>query len=112
MMINRPKCGKKAVRFEMLYCGICHSDCHFGLNHLTGAMYPMVPGHELIGKVTEIGTDVTKVKVGDYVGVGCTIDSCQNCENCDAGDEQYCEKWTHTYNSKKVCGHQDGNQDV
>jgi len=85
--INRPKVGDWDVKFEMHYCGICHSDCHLGLNHLGGAMYPMVPGHELVGVVTEVGSKVTKVAVGDKVGVGCIIDSCLECGTCHGGDE-------------------------
>lgn len=88
MWINRPKCGKQYVRFEMLFCGICHSDCHHGLNHLGGSMYPMVPGHELVGRVVEVGNEVTKVKVGDIVGVGCIMDACLECDTCkNDGDE-------------------------
>ena len=112
--INRPKVGDNDVKFAMKYCGICHSDCHLGLNHLGGSMYPMVPGHELVGVVTEVGSKVTKVKVGDKVGVGCIIDSCLNCGTCKGGDEQYCEGGgsTHTYNSMKTYGHIGGNQET
>lgn len=66
----------------MKYCGICHSDCHIGLNDLSGCMYPIVPGHELAGTVVEVGSKVTKVKVGDNVGVGCISDSCLECGTC------------------------------
>lgn len=114
MMINRPKClNEHDVRFEMMFCGICHSDVHSGLNHLGGAMYPMVPGHELVGIVQEVGTKVTKVKVGDPVGVGCIIDSCLDCNMCAKGDEQYCMKGgsVHTYNDKKKYSHIGGNQE-
>jgi alcohol dehydrogenase (NADP+) len=90
--INRPKVGDFDVRFEMKFCGVCHSDCHIGHNDLGDAMFPMVPGHELIGTVTEVGAKVTKVKVGDNVGVGCIKDSCLGCPTCERGDEQYCEK--------------------
>jgi len=77
-------------------------------------MYPIVPGHELCGTVTEVGPKVTKVKVGDNVGVGCIVDSCLECVTCDAGHEQYCEKGgnTHTYNATKTYGHISGNQEV
>jgi len=110
--INRPKVGDKDVKFELKYCGICHSDCHLGLNHLGGSMYPIVPGHELIGTVTEVGAGVTKVKVGDNVGVGVIKDSCLDCPTCKAGDEQYCQKGhTHTYNSMKT-HHVRGNPDT
>lgn len=87
MIINRPKVGDYDVKFELMFCGICHSDCHMGLNHLGGAIYPIVPGHELAGTVVEIGSKVSKVKVGDNVGVGCIIDSCLDCELCKRGDE-------------------------
>ena len=101
--INRPKVSGSFVKFEMLFCGICHSDLHLGNNDLGGSMYPIVPGHELIGKVTEVGPDVTKVKIGDRVGVGCIIDSCLDCQTCHDGEENYCENGgsTHTYNTLK-----------
>lgn len=112
--INRPKVGEFDVKFEMKYCGVCHSDCHLGLNHLGGSMYPMVAGHELCGTVVEVGAKVTKVKVGDNVGVGCIADACLGCDTCKGGDEQYCEKGgnTHTYNSMKTHGHIGGNQET
>jgi uncharacterized zinc-type alcohol dehydrogenase-like protein len=71
----------------MKYSGICHSDCHIGKNDLGDAIFPMVPGHELIGTVTEVGAKVTKVKVGDNVGVGVIKDSCLDCGQCKIGDE-------------------------
>jgi len=112
--INRPKVGDFDVRFEMKYCGVCHSDCHLGHNDLGDSIYPMVPGHELIGTVTEVGSKVTKVVVGDNVGVGVIKDSCLGCETCKGGDEQYCEKGgsIHTYNSMKKYTHIGGNQDT
>ena len=85
--INRPKVGDFDVKFEMHYCGVCHSDVHLGLNHLKNAIYPIVPGHELVGKVVEVGPKVTKVKVGDNVGVGCISDACLECKTCEFGDE-------------------------
>jgi len=114
MWINRPKVGDHDVRFDLKFSGICHSDIHLGLNHLTGSIYPMVPGHELAGIVVEVGSKVTKVKVGDKVGVGCIIDSCLECDTCKQGDEQYCEKGgnTHTYSSWKKYGHIGGNPDT
>ena len=112
--INRPKVGDHDVKFEMKYCGVCHSDCHIGNNDLGDAIYPMVPGHELIGTVTEVGAKVTKVKVGDNVGVGVIKDACLDCPQCAIGDEQYCEKGgkVHTYNSMKTQAHVGGNQDT
>ena len=112
--INRPLVTSDYdVKFEMLYCGICHTDCHIGLNQLGNAIYPVVPGHELIGRVVEIGSKVTKVKVGDNIGVGCISDCCLNCKTCEMGDEQYClgGKSVHTYNDKKRYNHIGGNQD-
>ena len=95
----------------MKYCGVCHSDCHLGHNHLSDSIYPMVPGHELIGTVTEVGAKVTSVKVGDNVGVGVIKDSCLKCATCIGGDEQYCEAGNnvHTYNSMKRYNHIGGN---
>jgi uncharacterized zinc-type alcohol dehydrogenase-like protein len=114
LWINRPKVGDFDVKFAMKFCGICHTDCHMGLNHLGGGIYPMVPGHELVGEVVEVGSKVTKVKVGDRVGVGCIIDSCMDCDFCNSGAEQYCLKGgsTHTYNSKKTHGHIGGNPET
>jgi alcohol dehydrogenase (NADP+) len=76
MWINRPKVSDYDVRFVMKFCGICHTDCHLGLNEFGGSIYPIVPGHELVGTVVEVGSKVSRVKVGDNVGVGCIIDSC------------------------------------
>ena len=87
IFINRPKPTGKFVKFEMKYCGICHTDIHMSMGELGPAMCPVVPGHELCGVVTEVGSDVTKFKVGDKVGVGCIIDSCLDCEMCGEGDE-------------------------
>jgi len=71
----------------MKYCGICHTDCHLGNNDMGFSMYPLVAGHELCGTVVEVGSKVTKVAVGDNVGVGCIVDSCLECGNCLLGDE-------------------------
>lgn len=87
------------VRIEILYCGLCHSDIHSARNEWGGAHYPMVPGHEIVGKVSEVGPAVTRFKAGDLVGVGCMVDSCQHCENCEADLEQFClNGFTGTYN--------------
>jgi len=111
--IPRPKVTDYAVRFDMLYCGICHSDCHMGANEWDNVEYPFVPGHELLGKVVEVGAKVTKFKVGDHVGVGCFVDSCKDCANCNDGNEQYCLKgMTGTYNGTKQWGRVGGNQDT
>lgn len=87
------------VLIDILYCGVCHSDLHQARDEWGGSIFPMVPGHEIVGKVTQVGSDVTKWKVGDTVGVGVFVDSCRECENCKEGLEQYCEGgMTGTYN--------------
>jgi uncharacterized zinc-type alcohol dehydrogenase-like protein len=87
------------VFIEILYCGICHSDIHQARNEWGAAKYPMVPGHEIVGKVLQVGAKVSKFKVGDVVGVGCMVDSCKACSACKDGLEQYCENgFTGTYN--------------
>lgn len=114
MWINRGKVqGPHDVKVEILYCGICHSDLHLVENHLAETMYPIVPGHEIAGVVAEVGSGVTKVKVGDRVGVGVSADSCLECEMCENLEEQYClnGKSVHTYNDKKRYGHIPGNQE-
>lgn len=94
------------ILIDILYCGICHSDIHVVHNDWGGAQYPVVPGHEIIGKVKAVGSSVTQFKPGDTVGVGCLVDSCQECESCHSGYEQYCEKGnTGTYNAPdKISG--------
>lgn len=88
------------VVIEILYCGVCHSDLHQLRNDWGGSTYPLVPGHEIIGRVASVGPDVTRFKPGDPVGVGCMVDSCQHCTACESGLEQYCEETpTYTYNS-------------
>jgi uncharacterized zinc-type alcohol dehydrogenase-like protein len=86
------------VAIEILYCGVCHSDIHQARNEWGIAVYPLMPGHEIVGKVTAIGANVTQHKVGDLVGVGCMVDSCRTCEACQSNLEQYClEGPTMTY---------------
>jgi alcohol dehydrogenase (NADP+) len=85
------------VVIEILYCGVCHSDLHTARNDWGWTTYPIVPGHEVIGRVTRVGTAVTKFKAGDAVGVGCLVDSCHHCEACDSGEEQYCGSFVGTY---------------
>ena len=80
------------VVIEILYCGICHSDVHHVNNDWGGTTYPIIPGHEIIGRVVNVGVDVTRFKPGDHVGVGCMVDSCQHCSACQQGLEQYCEE--------------------
>lgn len=89
------------VVIDILYCGVCHTDIHNARNDWGGAVYPMVPGHEIVGRVREVGAEVKRFKVGDAVGVGCLVDSCQHCKACARGLEQYCENGnTLTYNDK------------
>ncbi|HAH37122.1 MAG TPA: hydroxyacid dehydrogenase [Algoriphagus sp.] len=99
--LERRSVGAKDVEIEILYCGVCHSDIHTARNEWGGStMYPVVPGHEIVGKVTAVGQEVSKFKVGDTVGVGCMVDSCQKCQNCEADLEQFCENgMSGTYNS-------------
>jgi uncharacterized zinc-type alcohol dehydrogenase-like protein len=85
---------------EILYCGVCHSDIHQVRDEWDSSIYPMVPGHEIVGRVTRVGSLVTKFKVGDLAGVGCLVDSCRSCSSCKDGLEQFCENgFVGTYNS-------------
>ena len=87
------------VVIEILYCGVCHSDLHTARNDWGNTNYPVVPGHEIIGRVVSVGSKVTRFKIGDHAGVGCMVDSCQHCAACGQGLEQYCEEFpTFTYN--------------
>lgn len=100
MTISRREVTPKDVEIDILYCGVCHSDLHTARNEWGATKYPNVPGHEIVGKVVKLGSDVTKYKVGDLVGVGCLVDSCRECQSCKDGVEQYCETGnTGTYNS-------------
>ncbi len=89
------------VQIEILYCGICHSDIHQARSEWGAARYPMVPGHEIVGRITAVGSAVTKFKVGDLAGIGCMVDSCRECDSCRVGSEQLCENGliVFTYNS-------------
>jgi uncharacterized zinc-type alcohol dehydrogenase-like protein len=89
--IERREPRNNDVVIDILYTGVCHSDLHTARNDWKNSVYPVVPGHEIIGKVIAIGSDVTRFKVGDQVGVGCLVDSCQHCSSCEQGLEQYCE---------------------
>ena len=91
LTFNRRDLGAQDVQIEILYCGVCHSDLHFTRNEWQQTVYPAVPGHEIVGRVTSVGADVSKHKVGDHVGVGCLVDSCRTCPSCLQGLEQYCE---------------------
>lgn len=97
--IERRAVGADDVQIAIAYCGVCHSDLHQVRSEWDGTLYPCVPGHEIVGKVTAVGDAVTGFAVGDLVGVGCMVDSCQHCASCDEGLEQYCENgFTLTYN--------------
>ncbi len=91
----------REVDIEILYCGVCHSDIHQVKNEWSNTVYPCMPGHEIVGRVTRIGSAVSRHKVGDMVGVGCMVDSCRACEPCRSHEENYCEgpnSWLATYN--------------
>jgi alcohol dehydrogenase (NADP+) len=101
--IERRKVTPHDVQIEILYCGVCHSDLHTARNEWRGSVYPVVPGHEIVGKITAVGDHVKKFKVGDLAAVGCMVDSCRDCEYCQQGLEQYCDNGaTLTYNSPDV----------
>ena len=100
MIIPRRNVNKTDVKIDITYCGVCHSDIHTARNDWGGSSYPVVPGHEIIGRVTEVGENVKNYKVGDLVGVGCLVDSCHTCSACENDLEQFCENGaTFTYNS-------------
>jgi uncharacterized zinc-type alcohol dehydrogenase-like protein len=102
---ERKEAGPREIEIDVLYCGVCHSDIHQVKNEWSNTVYPCVPGHEVVGRVTRIGEEVTAHKVGDMVGVGCMIDSCRECEPCRHGEENYCEggnSWLATYNGPMV----------
>ncbi|MBY6239694.1 NAD(P)-dependent alcohol dehydrogenase [Methylosinus sp. Sm6] len=97
--IERRAPGASDVAIDILYCGVCHSDLHTARSEWPGTRYPCVPGHEIVGRVTAVGSQVTKFSVGDLAAVGCMVDSCRRCLSCDEGLEQYCEHgFTATYN--------------
>lgn len=100
MDIKRRGTLENDVELEILYCGICHSDLHAIHNDWGATTYPIVPGHEIVGRVTQIGDKVTKFKVGDLAAIGCIVDSCGNCTQCNHGEEQFCEEgWTLVFNA-------------
>ena len=103
--IERREPGPADVLIEILYCGVCHTDIHFARGEWGNSIYPMVPGHEIVGKIARVGSGVKKWKVGDTVGVGCFVDSCRSCAACRSGEEQYCEPGaTFTYNAPEKNG--------
>ena len=101
MTIERRDVLENDVKIDILYCGVCHSDIHAAKNDWGNSKYPLVPGHEIVGKVVEVGSAVKDYKEGDIVGVGCMVDSCQECQPCENDLEQFCEKgMVGTYNGK------------
>ncbi|THT98256.1 NAD(P)-dependent alcohol dehydrogenase [Lampropedia puyangensis] len=92
--------GDYDVRFEVLFCGVCHSDLHAARNEWGASSYPLVPGHEAVGRVVEVGAKVSRFAVGDHVGVGCLVDSCRTCADCAEGVQQFCSAAVWTYDSK------------
>lgn len=102
---DRRAVGDKDVRIDILYCGICHSDVHFARNEWHNDIYPCVPGHEIVGRVSAAGAGVSRFAVGDLVGVGCIVDSCRECGSCHEHLEQYCDRgMTGTYGGKDADG--------
>jgi len=103
MTIERREPGPRDVILEILFCGVCHSDIHQVRDEWSGALFPMVPGHEIVGRVARLGRDVSRFKVGDLAGVGCLVDSCRACAPCAGGLEQFCEKGPAlTYNGTEM----------
>jgi uncharacterized zinc-type alcohol dehydrogenase-like protein len=97
---ERREVGPHDVQFDIQFCGVCHSDLHQIKDDWGGGIFPMVPGHEIVGKVVKVGSHVKKFKVGDLAGTGCLVDSCRTCDNCKEGLEQFCSSgFTATYNS-------------
>ena len=102
---QRREPGPRDVAIDILYCGICHSDIHQARDEWGNSIYPMVPGHEIVGRVVQVGADVTRFRVGDIAGVGCFVDSCRQCASCRQGLEQYCDgHLVATYNSRDHAG--------
>jgi uncharacterized zinc-type alcohol dehydrogenase-like protein len=104
--LERREPGPLDVEIDILYCGVCHSDLHTARNEWSGTIYPCVPGHEIVGRVSKIGADVKAFRVGSIAAVGCMVDSCRTCESCRAGLEQYCDRseTRFTYNTRTPLG--------
>lgn len=98
LTIQRRAVGQHDIKIDIAYCGVCHSDIHQVRSEWEGTQYPCVPGHEIVGRVSEIGEHVSKFKIGDLVGVGCIVDSCRHCADCEDGLENYCDNMIGTYN--------------
>ena len=112
MEIERQTPKADEVHIDVLYCGVCHSDLHQVKNDWHNTIYPCVPGHEVVGRISEVGSAVTKFRVGDVVGVGCMVDSCGVCPSCRQKEENYCEGpvgWTATYNGYMKPANEDFN---
>ncbi|HEX8705273.1 MAG TPA: NAD(P)-dependent alcohol dehydrogenase [Myxococcaceae bacterium] len=103
--IERREPGTHDVQIDILYCGVCHSDIHQVRDEWGGAIFPMVPGHEIVGRVSKVGSAVKGFKAGEAVGVGCFVDSCRQCPSCRKGEEQYCDSgMVSTYNGRERDG--------
>lgn len=101
--VDRREPGPLDVAIDILFCGVCHSDVHQARDEWGGSIFPMVPGHEILGRATRVGDEVKKVKVGDLVGVGCLVDSCRECSQCQRDHEQFCERVpAFTYNGTEM----------
>ena len=102
--VERRAPGAHDVQLDILFCGVCHSDLHQVRDEWGGSVFPMVPGHEIVGRVAAVGNQVSKFKVGDLAGVGCMVDSCRTCPSCQEGLEQYCETtgMVGTYNAREI----------
>jgi uncharacterized zinc-type alcohol dehydrogenase-like protein len=101
--VNRREPGPHDVQIDILYCGVCHSDIHQARDEWTGAIFPMVPGHEIVGRVSRVGANVTRFAVGDLAGVGCMVDSCRACDPCRNDVEQFCQQGAaFTYNGTEM----------
>lgn len=98
-IFERREVGPKDVQVEILFCGVCHSDLHTARNEWQNSVYPVIPGHEIVGRVKSVGAEVTRFKVGDLAAVGCLVGSCGVCPECAEGLEQYCDQEVFTYNS-------------
>uniref|UniRef100_A0A7N0T528 Enoyl reductase (ER) domain-containing protein n=2 Tax=Kalanchoe fedtschenkoi TaxID=63787 RepID=A0A7N0T528_KALFE len=104
LKFSRRATGEKDVQFKVLFCGVCHSDLHGIKNEWGMTTFPIIPGHEIVGIVTEVGSKVEKFRVGDRVGVGCLVGSCRTCPSCANDEENYCPKLIFTYNSTDFDG--------
>ena len=103
-VIERRAVRPDDVSIKIHYCGVCHSDLHTARSEWPGTIYPLVPGHEIVGVVDAVGDKVTKFKVGDRVGVGCFVSTCLTCDRCKKGRDAYCNKRVGTYSAKDTVG--------